>query len=289
MAKVKMMATPARNLNNATFTDYYLRLSMLALEAHRWNGLPNSMKEKWIEKFELDEGECVVYDDFNLGLIVTKFTADNRTNDYDDYTVVRPVGTNIDSSRKLKVGEDCVIIRNNSMGLPTSYFIKQFAMRLSEVTRAIDINVNAQKTPLLMTGTDKQQATLKQVYAKYDGNEPVIYADKSLNLNPDVLRVISTEAPVVFPQLQDQKQSIWNECLTFLGINNANTDKRERLITDEVKANDVHIDMSAECFLQSRKEAAAEINRIFGTNITVERRNQEVSEPWQNTQSKLEP
>ena len=75
--------------------------------------------------------------------------------------------------------------------------------------------------------------------------------------------------PKVFTELQRQKISIWNEALTFLGINNANTEKRERLITDEVEANDAHIELSAECMLKARENAIEEINRIFGTNIKV--------------------
>ena len=65
--------------------------------------------------------------------------------------------------------------------------------------------------------------------------------------------------------------------MTFLGINNANTEKRERLITDEVEANNEHIDLSAECMLKARQRAAEQINELFGTNITVKLR-REVSE-----------
>ena len=174
-------------------------------------------------------------------------------------------------AEELKPGKDCVIIRNNDEMIPTSFPVQLFAYRLAEISRTIDINVNAQKTPVLVVTSEKQKLTLKNIYSQWNGFEPVIYGDKSLEA-PELLRVLKTDAPIVFPELQNQKQKIWNECLTFLGINNANTEKRERLITDEVTANNNHIDLSADVLLKSRQKAAEQINKLFGLNISVELR-----------------
>ena len=101
----------------------------------------------------------------------------------------------------------------------------------------------------------------------------------------NVLDVLTTNAPIVFPELQVQKQAMWNEALTFLGINNANTEKRERLITNEVDANNVHIDLSAECFLKAREKACEQINRVFGTEISVTMRERGEEECLQDIQN----
>ena len=66
-----------------------------------------------------------------------------------------------------------------------------------------------------------------------------------------------------------------NEALTFLGINNANTDKKERLITDEVRANDEQLYIARQIMLNARKQACDEINKMFGLNIDVEFRGEE--------------
>ena len=258
--------TFAKSLNDLTFTDYYFRLMMLARTVYKWENLPNHMDEKWIERFLFREGKCVFFKDKEKGLMVMPCADTNQLNPYEEPVSLMPFGVGY-RGEPLEVGKECVLIRNNDEMIPTAFTVKLFAYRLAEISRTIDININAQKTPSLIIGSEKQRLTLKNIYAQWNGNEPVIYGDKTLD--PDALRVLKTDAPIVFPQLQIQKQSIWNECLTFLGINNANTEKRERLITDEVEANNLHIDLSAQCMLKSREKACEQINKLFGTNITV--------------------
>lgn len=254
-------------MNDMTFTDYYYRLMLLSRSVFKWENLPNGMDEKWIEKFLFTEGKCMFFKDPEKGFMVTKCTDSSTLNYYEEPTELRPYALNYEGD-SLVVGKDCVLIRNNDEMIPTSYSVKLFAYRLAELTRTMDVNINAQKTPVLIIGSEKQKLSLKNIYAQWDGFEPVIYGDKSLD-STDLMKVLKTDAPVVFPQLQAQKQTLWNECLTFLGINNANTEKRERLITNEVEANDNHIDLSADCLLKAREKACEQINELFGLNISV--------------------
>ena len=273
---IMSMKSFAKQLNNMTYTDYYYRLMLLARSVFKWEGLPNGIDEKWIEKFLFRDGQCVFYEDELKGLMVAQCNADGDLNNYEEPTSVTPTGIDVEA-RSLTPGKDCVVIRNNDETLPTSFSVKLFAYRLAEISRAIDVNVKAQKTPVLVLCSEKQRLTLKNIYNQFEGNEPVIFGDKSLE-GLELMKVLKTDAPKVFTDLQNQKQTVWNECLTFLGINNANTDKRERLITDEVEANNNHIDLSADCLLKSRQLAAEQINKMFGTNITVRLREEEEEE-----------
>ena len=257
----------SKQLNNITFTDYYYKLKMLATAMFKWENLPSWMDEKWIENFLFSDGECMIFEDEDRGLMVTQCVSNGQVNTYNEPTILSPAGVDVPSHKKFIVGVECVHIKNNDFAIPTSFFVKQFAYRLAEISRTIDVNVKAQKTPVLVLTTDKQKLTMKNVYNKLDENAPVIFGDKNGDI--EQIKVLKTDAPIVFPQLQTQKQNVWNECLTFLGINNANTDKRERLITGEVEANDVHIDLSADCFLKARQRAAEQLNGLFGTNIKV--------------------
>ncbi len=281
--EIQSMKAFAKTLNDHTFTDYYYRLMLLARSVFKWENLPDTINEKWIEKFLFHHGKCVVYEDSKLGLMVAECNDNGAVNNYGEPVKVSPFGVGI-AHRTLTPGKDCVVIRNNDEMLPTAYTLRLFAYRLAEISRTIDVNIKAQKTPVLVTGSDKQMKSLTTIYNQYDGNKPVIFGDKSME-GLEMFKVLITAAPVVFPELQVQKATIWDECLTFLGINNANTEKRERLITDEVSANNVHIDLSAECFLKARQRAADEMNKLFGTSCKVDRREkQEVMNKWQNTQ-----
>lgn len=258
-----------KNLNNVTFTEYYKRLRMLAKAVFKWNNLPNGIDEKWIENYLFSEGKCMFFKDETLGFMVTKCTDGGLLNPYDEPTELRPIATNYDGNgKKHENNIDAVLIRNNDDMLPTASTVKLYAYKLANISRTIDINIDAMKTPLLITCNEKQRVTLKNVYAQWNGFEPVIFGSKDLDLTG--INVLKTDAPIVFDKLQIEKNHIWNECMTFLGVNNANMDKRERLVADEVSANDEQIEMFAQTMLKSRQQACTLINSIFGTNISVE-------------------
>lgn len=275
--------TFAKEVNNMTFTDYFYRLMQLARTVYKWENLPNHMDEKWIEKFLFTEGRAMFFKDEEKGLMLARCTPSDTLNMYDEPTTLTPYGVNYHNPKSYRVGEECVLIRNNDDMIPTAFSIKLFAYRLAEISRTIDINIAAQKTPTLILCSDKQRLTMKNVYNQWNGFEPVIYGDSTLDVNN--ISVLKTDAPIVFPELQVQKQSLWNECLTFLGINNANTEKRERLITDEVEANNSHIDLSADCMLKAREKACEQINEMFKLNVKVSLRERSEIECMQDTQN----
>ena len=270
---VMEMKKIAETLNNRTFTDYFYRLNLIARSVFEWSGLPEGIDEKWIERYLFNEGECLFFKHPELGFIVTKCADGGELNHYDEPTRITPVAHNL-TCDPLTNYVDCVLIQNNDLRLPTAPTIELYAMRLAELCRTIDVNVKAMKTPVLILASEKQKLSMKQVYSKWDGNEPVIYGDKSLD--PEGIRVLKTDAPIVFDKLQIQKHAIWNECMTFLGINNANMDKRERLVDDEVQANNEQVAISAEVMLKARQSAAEKINKMFGTNIEVKIRKQDM-------------
>ena len=131
--------------------------------------------------------------------------------------------------------------------------------------RAIDVNANAQKTPILILCDEKQRLTMLNLYKQYDGNEPVIFGDK--NLNAKGVTVLQTGAPYVADRLYELKTQLWNEALTYLGISSINSQKKERMITDEVTRNLGATIASRYSRLQSRREACKKINAMFGLNI----------------------
>ena len=261
----------AKALNNKTFSDYYYRLMLLARSVFKWKNLPPYINEKWIERYLFTEGKCVFYKHDDLGFIVARCADFGHLNYYDEPTLIRPILTNFDGEIKdLKNDKEAVIIRNNDIMFPTASTIELFALRLTEVQRTIDVNIKAQKTPTLIKCSDRQKQSMKIMYSQYDGNEPAIYGDK--NLDTSGVEVLRTEAPIVFDKLQIHKHEIWNEAMTFLGVNNANMDKRERLVANEVLANNDQIELSAHAMLKARERACEQINKLFGLNISVELR-----------------
>lgn len=266
----------ARQLNNRTFTHYYYKLMLIAKSLFKWNNLPNGINEKWIEKYLFSDGQCVFYKDPNLGFMIAKIGECGPLNNYDEPTTIRPYATNYiytnpNTDDMLVNNEDCVIIRNNDECIPTFPEIQLYSADLTNIKRTIDTNIEGQKMPVVIVCSDKQKLSFKQAIKQKQDNEPVIYGDKNLDLNE--IKTLNTVTPIVFDKLQTQKNNVLNECLTFLGINNANTDKKERLITNEVDSNNQLIKSCSDVMLKARQEACKRINEMFGLNISVERRN----------------
>lgn len=259
-----------KQLNNRVYTNYFYRLMLISKSLFKWNNLPNGINEKWIEKYLFTEGNCVFYKDPTFGFMVTKFAINGKLNFYDEPTILTPYATDYYEVPTLENNIDCVIIRNNDDSIPTFPTIQMYSALLTNIQRTIDTNIEAQKMPQIVKCSDKQKLSLKQAMKQKADNEPVIYADKSID--DAKVEVLKTDTPVVFPQLQIQKMNVWNECMTYLGINNANTDKKERLISNEVDANDQLVKACEDVMLKAREQACKDINKMFGLNISVERR-----------------
>ena len=138
-----------------------------------------------------------------------------------------------------------------------------FAYRLYEAEQTALINIKAQKTPILLLTDDKQRLTMENLYMKFEGNSPVIFGDKN-SLGENVVKAINTQAPFIADKVIDYKKEIWNEALTYLGINNIMVDKKERLITDEANSNNELINLNLESYLAPRLEACRQFNEKFG-------------------------
>ena len=258
-----------KKLNNLTFTDYFYRLSLIALSIFKWENLPNGINERWIEKYLFDIGECMFFKDPILGFRVSK-SIDKGINVYNEPIDLEPESTGLTEPKTYKNGIDAVLIKNNDLSIPTLPTLQLYAYRLADLTRAQDVNITAQKTPILIITSDRQKLTMKNVFNQWSGNEPVIYGDKEMNI--DGVKVFKTDAPIVFDKIQIQKHQLWNEVMTFLGVNNANQDKKERLVDDEVQANNEQVKICLDVMLKARQSSCSEINRIFGTNIKVSAR-----------------
>ena len=276
--KVLSMKSIAQQINDLTYSDYFYRLMLLARTVFKWNNLPDGLDEKWIEEYLFTEGRCIFYKDTEngIGYMVAKCGLTGNLNHYNEPTRLQPIANNGYTHTELENNEDCILIRNNDEMIPTRPTIQMYAYRLADISRTIDININAMKTPILIKCSEKQKMSLKRVYQNWNGNEPVTFADKTLEL--DKFEVLKTDAPIVFDKLQIQKHAIWNEAMTFMGINNANMDKRERLVDDEVQANNEQVELSVHVMLKARQKACELINKKFGTNISVEIRKREIED-----------
>lgn len=253
-------------LNNLTYRQYLNRLTELAISMFEWKNLPKTVDARYLELHLFETGCMVYFKDEVIGDLCLDCIVNGRLDVYGN-PLLRRAYSGYNNYQKLLKYDNSVIIWNNYLHSNSILDVEMFARRLYNIDRIIDINANAQKTPVLVLGNEKQRLTLLNLYKEYDGNAPFIFGDKNLDIN--ALKALSTNAPYVCDKLYQLKTQIWNEALTYLGISNINIQKKERLITDEVTRNQGGTIASRYSRLDSRRQAVEKINDMFGTNIEV--------------------
>lgn len=255
-------------MNNRTYMQYYNRLTELSLSMFEWKNLPKTVDQRFLEMCLFSDGMCVFFEDEVLGYLGLRCMIGGKLNVYQIPTDRRAYATN--GYQKELNGTNSVIIFNNYLHTNSMLDVEMFSKRLYNLDRAIDVNANAQKTPVLIQCDESQRLTMKNLYKQYEGNEPFIFGSKGLDANG--LKVLQTGAPYVADKLYELKSQIWNEALTYLGISNINVVKKERMITDEVTRNQGGTVASRYSRLESRRQACKQINEMFNLDIWVEYR-----------------
>ncbi len=260
-------------LNNETYINYLERLKIVALSMFEWVNLPSSMNADFLERCLYEFGKASLLKTEEYGFINTKCVSNGNLNIYMLPTALTCFSTDsFSASKKLysgfkDEGEDetqyCVLVKNTYDMIPTEPTLRLFALRLYEAERTCDVNIKAQKTPVILIGDESMKLALKNLYEKYSGNEPVVYADKK-QLGSDSIKALKSEAPFIADKVMEYKKQIWNEALTFLGINNLSSEKKERMITDEASSNNELINLNLQARLSMRKQACKQFNELFG-------------------------
>lgn len=262
----KTLFGESATVNNLTYMQYLNRLTELSVSMFEWKNLPATVDARYLELHLFETGSMVYFNDEVIGNLCLDCLPSGRLDVYGN-PVLRRAYSGYNNYQKLLKESNSVIIWNNYLHTNSVLEVKMFAKRLYNLDRIIDVNANAQKTPVLIQGTEQQRLTLKNLYKEFDGNSPFIFGDKNLDLNS--LKCLQTGAPYVCDKLYNLKQMYWNEALTYLGINNTGAQKRERMLAIESSQAQGGTISSRYSRLQSRREAVEKINAMFGTNIEV--------------------
>lgn len=253
--------------NRMSYLQYYERLEDIGLNCFKWKGLPDTVDERFLEMALFEKGVAVFFKDdaMDMYLALTVMIG-GKLNVY-RIPINRTAYATNGYQNKL-TEKNSVLIFNNRIHTPSKLDVEIFAQRLYNLDRTIDVNVNGQKTPIAILCDENQRTTMKNLYMQYEGNQPFIFGGKDLDVKG--IQTINTGAPYVSDKLYELKREYWNEALTYLGIANVQTNKKERLITDEVNRTMGGVFASRLSRLNERQEACKKINEMFGLNVSVE-------------------
>ncbi len=268
MKKGRKAQTEAFLQNQRTYLQYVNRLTELSISMYDWKNLPDTVDARFLELALFNDGMAVFFKDEVMGYLGLQVMTGGAL---DVYRIPITRTAFAQNGYQMKLDQsNSVIIFNNMLHTNSILDVQEMSKRLYEIQRTIDVNVIQQKTPKIITCTENQRLVMKNLYAQYMGNEPFIFGDKNLDLSG--IKTFDTTSPYVADKLYDLKTQYWNEALTYLGISNVNTVKKERMITDEIQRNLGGTIASRYSRLFMRQQACEQINKMFGLNISVDYR-----------------
>lgn len=254
-------------LNNATWSSWFNRLYAIAMSVFKWEGLPATVDERFMEMVLFWRGNGLYFSDEIMGQLFLPMATASDLDVYGYPKLRQAVSYNYTSD--FKDASNSVVVYDNYSRYPVAATVKMYATRLYNLDMTIDVNVRAQKTPVLILCDNKSRLTLQNVYQQYDGNMPVIYGSKAL-FDSSAFQVLKTDAPYHGSEFQALKRQLLEECLCYLGVEANTNEKSERLVSNEIVSNMGSTEALRLNRLKARRQAAEEINRIFGTNISVD-------------------
>ena len=259
-----------QEIGNRWYVYYYNQLLNLAYQLVEWENLPPQIDPRFLEMVLMNDGHCGIYKDRKVGLLASKGTYNGKLDYYYNptrYQCISPqynksfeVFSYIDENPTTKKG---VIIWNNDTRTPVIPTIQLFATELTEIQEIIRVNMNAQKTPVLISAPEEQKLSILNLYNQYEGNAPVIVGTELLKDMADSIQVFKTDAPYVVDKLQARFDAVWNNVMTFFGIANVDIRKKERLVSGEADGNNEQVQASQHVYLKTREEALRRLKILY--------------------------
>lgn len=253
-------------LKTRTWDYYWERLSNIALSIFEWKNLPDTVDPRFLELAIYRNGMAVFFKDPVMGYLALPCMIGGQFNVYNIPTQRTAYAAN-GYQMQLDETNSVIIFHNYTHDVPV-WDVEMFASRLCDYQRVIDINIHAQKTPVVVVCDDNQRYSFTKLMQDYEGDIPLIFANKALNTKD--ISALKIDAPFVADKVEELRTMVWNDAMTYLGISNVNVTKKERLITDEVTRNMGGTLASRYSPLEMRRQAAKEINDMFGLDVEVD-------------------
>lgn len=174
----------------------------------------------------------------------------------------------------IKIHRDTEIIKMQPNFTGIMDMVTHYADLMALTTEAIGLNIVNSKLAFVFAASDKNIAeSMKKLYDVIQAGNPAVFADKHLfdNQGKLLLQYFSQNLRdnYIAPDLFDSLKSIENKFNTDVGFNNSNTDKRERLIKDEVNSNNEEIRSKASLWKECIERSFKRVNDMFGLNLSV--------------------
>lgn len=261
------------------FSRYFhlQKLESVAISRFKWDGLPDGLDSRTWERM-LHYGGMFAATEHLGGLIFARAANLGQLSIYGEPTRVTltcynsvTLNRTVDGFPNLDGDEGCVYFYPSiCRQMSGNDVCMHYADRLTDLDMLLNQNIFAQAMPYILETDPRNQKDLIRYMGHIYGWKPFVAENDAINMSEgERVRVQKTGAPVLFQDICITKHDIMQEFLTVLGIDNSNTDKRERVQSAEAMSNNEEIMINRRNWLQPRKEFCEKVNALYGSNLSV--------------------
>ena len=243
----------------------------IATNIFKWKNMPKEIPIRYPEKWLYENGMCVFFEVPNAGFAcLPVMTGSIRDNMYGEPAKWRAVAVGELSGlvSSLELNEtNSVLIRNDTMYRATKPYVEIMIKQLANVEITMRLNINAQKNPMWFKCSDDNVLQKKNDFIEFFEGEPVFFKDA---MSPNEFEFINPNIKYIGNELADTYNVYKYRLLSYLGLDNPNVDKKERMLVSESEANSDEVLMIRNARYEQRKTACDKINELFGLDVDVD-------------------
>lgn len=258
----------SKSQNGRDYITFYFfnQIMNLFINRFKWEGLPPEIEPFYIERVLFFDGlGSFIYDDV---VDMFAFTKVNLSGTYDIYNIPTDRWAYANNGYLKEYGKtNSVIVWDSATAYPYCNSAMMYAEEMANVWRTRSINMFAQRTPVALASSDDEKLSYQVLGDEYANYVPIVKISDTLNLKN--LQAISLSAPYVVDKLEDELTVLWSRVLTDLGYESNPSEKRERLISEEVAGNNGQAEAFRNIGLSLRQRAINACNNLFGWKASV--------------------
>ena len=259
-------------LNTQVGRFYQRYLLKKALSVFKWT-LPEWWDENYFLYVLYCRGYAAIFDSGKFGVIPQECGLQGYNVFYRPTHVV--IANPLLDIKRRKIDEDCVLMQLQPDYMGVLDLCGHYAEKMALASAAINQNLwHTKIATVFFAKSDAEQQTIKKAYDRMTDGSPMVVVNKNLwntdgDLNYEVFNRDVKQSYVISDLISDLRK-IEAEFDTRIGVPNANTDKRERLITDEVNANNVETHILADMWMDSIQDGIRKTKQLFDIDLKCE-------------------
>lgn len=265
----RFVNNPTKNRKGIIQRMLMRQIGEIAMNRYKWINLPDTINPRFLEMTLARNALAVFYYDFELKrFLALRGGAADGGDMQDDPQNFRIFGNRF-TPKTLGI-EYCVPIWANYFRVPDWDIVMIYASRIAEIDVTLEINALQARRGKIITVDENRRLSYDNIIKQIDEGNPAIKVTEDILRDGQIQTMDMGVLPDSITELHMYRTRVWNELMGCLGINNSNQDKKERLVSDEVDANNDQVAAVRFVNLNARKQAVAEINDMFGLDINVE-------------------